>query len=258
MRDFTIKQYKHLLRSIISQGYSFQTFEQFIEKPEKKVAILRHDVDLLPQNSLNFARIQSEMGVRGTYYFRAVSESWNELVINEIHSLGHEVGYHYENLTTCEGNMRMAIEDFNDNLKNLRKLVPVKTICMHGSPRSPFDSKKLWEENTYRDYGIIGEPYFDLNFSEVYYLTDTGRRWNGDKVSVRDKVSGTHFNNLNFQHSKEIISALENGLLPDKIMFTFHPQRWSNNPFYWTKELVWQNIKNIIKKHFFVKKGWRV
>ena len=41
------------------------------------------------------------------------------------------------------------------------------------------------------DYGIIAEPYFDLDFDEVFYLTDTGRRWDGDDVSVRDKVEGT-------------------------------------------------------------------
>jgi len=41
------------------------------------------------------------------------------------------------------------------------------------------------------DYGIIAEPYFDMDFKEVLYLTDTGRRWDGDRVSVRDKVEKT-------------------------------------------------------------------
>ena len=40
------------------------------------------------------------------------------------------------------------------------------------------------------DFGIIAEPYFDVDFDEVFYLTDTGRRWDGDSVSVRDKVGG--------------------------------------------------------------------
>ena len=59
---------------------------------------------------------------------------------------------------------------------------------MHGSPRSKWDSKDLWKKYNYRDYGIIGEPYFDVNFDNMFYLTDTGRRWDGWKVSVRDKV----------------------------------------------------------------------
>jgi hypothetical protein len=39
--------------------------------------------------------------------------------------------------------------------------------------------------------GIIGEPYFDVDFSKMLYLTDTGRRWDGGIVSVRDKAQGS-------------------------------------------------------------------
>jgi|ERR1035437_5345325 hypothetical protein len=55
---------------------------------------------------------------------------------------------------------------------------------MHGSPLSKYDSKDLWKKYNYRDYKIIGEPYFDVDFNKVFYLTDTGRRWDGEKVSV--------------------------------------------------------------------------
>ena len=27
---------------------------------------------------------------------------------------------------------------------------------------------ELWEKYDYRDYGIIGEPYFDIDFDEVF------------------------------------------------------------------------------------------
>ncbi len=37
-------------------------------------------------------------------------------------------------------------------------------------------------------------------------------------------------------------------------MFTVHPQRWHNNKLLWTKELLLQNSKNVIKRLFFVKK----
>src|SRR5690625_8018545 len=50
-------------------------------------------------------------------------------------------------------------------------------------------SRDLWKWYSYRDYGIIAEPYFDLDFSRVLYLTDTGRRWDGDKGSVRDRAT---------------------------------------------------------------------
>ena len=116
---------------------------------------------------------------------------------------------------------------------------------------SKFDSKNLWNNYDYRNYDIIGEPYFDVHFNKVFYLTDTGRRWDGGKVSVRDRVDSSF--DLSFHSTQEIIQAANKDLLPNNIMFTFHPQRWNNNILMWSKELVFQNFKNIIKKLFYIK-----
>jgi len=204
----------------------------------------------LPLNSLKFAQIQNELGIQGTYYFRAVPESWDDRIIAEIYRLGHEIGYHYENLTICKGDIEKAIEDFKNNLEKLRHIVPVTTICMHGSPKSKYDSKDLWKDYDYRGYGIIGEPYFDVDFNKVFYLTDTGRMWDGRKVSVRDKVK-TSFKQ-SYHTTNQIIEAFNENQLSKQIMFNFHPQRWHSNPFLWTRELLLQNTKNIIKKYYFV------
>ncbi len=250
--DFTIKIYNELLQALIKEDYAFQTFDEFIKQPQPKTIVLRHDVDLLPYNSLAFAQLQAQNNLKGVYYFRAVPESWNEEVIKEIAALGHEIGYHYECLTTCKGNLEKAISDFEQNLTALRKLAPVSTICMHGSPMSKYDSKDLWKKYDYKNYGIIGEPYFDVDFNKVFYLTDTGRRWDGDKVSVRDKVNSSK-NNPSFHATQQIIDYCNSGKLPQQIMFTFHPQRWNDNAFLWIKELLVQNLKNQVKR-FLVKK----
>ncbi len=250
--DFTVDIYKKLIISL--QNYKFYTFENFlrIKSLNELAIILRHDVDLLPQNSLAFANIQAANNIQGVYYFRAVPESWDEKVICEIRDLGHEIGYHYECLTTTNGDMKKGIADFEKNLSALRKLAPVSTICMHGSPMSKWDSKDLWKEYNYKDFGIIGEPYFDVDFKKVFYLTDTGRRWDGDKVSVRDRVASGF--NLSFHSTDEIIEASNQNQLPEQIMFTFHPQRWNDNMVQWSKELVVQNLKNVVKKYLYVKK----
>jgi len=245
--DFTISKYIELLNTMINAGYSFQTFDQFISNPEKKSIVLRHDVDLLPNNSLKFAIIQHEYNVVGSYYFRAVPESWDEKIICKIAAMGHEVGYHYENLTTTKGNLEKGIEDFKENLDKLRKFVPVSTICMHGSPMSKYDSKDLWKEYNYKDYQLKGEPYFDIDFNKVLYLTDTGRRWDGRNVSIRDKVN-TIFSQ-NYRSTDQLIHAFNNMELPNQIMFTFHPQRWHEDSISWLKELGYQNFKNLVKKY---------
>ncbi|MDX1652422.1 MAG: hypothetical protein R3277_08020 [Brumimicrobium sp.] len=244
--DFTLEKFQSLLEVLKNSNYNFKPLDEFLSNSDPRTIILRHDVDRLPLNSLLFAQIQAANGIRGTYYFRAVTQSWDEDVIAKIHGLGHEIGYHYECLTTTKGNLEKGIQDFEKNLRKLRKIAPVSTICMHGSPMSRFDSKDLWKKYDYRDFGIIGEPYFDVNFKKVFYLTDTGRKWDGDKVSVRDKVNSGF--DLRFHSTDEIISAALKQTLPDQIMFTFHPQRWTNNKIQWTKELLLQNTKNVVKR----------
>ena len=248
--DFTINKYQDLLQALIKQKYSFQTFEEFLKSPIKDVVVLRHDVDLLPKNSLQFAKIQNNLGIKGSYYFRTVPESWDKNIILEIAKMGHEIGYHYETMASAKGNIDLAMDQFNQHLSELRKLVDVKTICMHGSPLSAYDNKDLWKKYDYRSLDIIGEPYFDIDFDKVLYLTDTGRRWDG-YFSVRDKVKTSIQHNYN--STSQIIDALKRKELPDQIMFTFHPQRWHDNKWLWTKELFFQNIKNKIKKYFYIK-----
>jgi hypothetical protein len=141
--------------------------------------------------------------------------------------------------------MDKAFEDFKSNLDKLRQIVPVSTICMHGSPMSKYDSKKLWENYSYRELEIIGEPYFDIDFNKFLYLTDTGMKWNGEKTSIRDFVNSSF--QYNFTSTSDIIKALNAHSLPDKIMFTFHPQRWNDNLLKWSKEFVLQSLKNRLK-----------
>lgn len=252
--DFTLKIYQKLLQTLIKNGYAFQTFEAFLLNPKSKVIILRHDVDARKYHSLEFAKIQSKLGIVGSYYFRMVPASFDEKVILEIHQLGHEIGYHYEDMDFAKGDKDLAIQYFEKHLAQLREIVPVSTICMHGSPKSKFDNKDVWQKYDYKKYNIIGEPYFDLNFNEIFYLTDTGRMWDGHQVSVRDKVKLLE-DFPTFHSTQEIIKAIENQKFPSQVMFNFHPQRWTNHYFLWLNEKIIQFFKNkikaiIVKKQF--------
>jgi hypothetical protein len=239
--DFTLTKYKELLTAMQYYGD----------------VILRHDVDLKPQNSLATAKLEHELGWKAAYYFRAVPESWDESIILEIASLGHEIGYHYESLTTCNGNMEAAYRDFCDNLEKLRKLVPVTSICMHGSPKSKWDSRGLWKHYDYRQLGINYEPYLDTDFSKTFYLTDTGRCWDGFRVSVRDKIPVYQDEWIKkgwvFHSTDDIIKAIREDRLPKRLMMTTHPQRWTDNRTDWIKELATQKMKNLVKRMIVVK-----
>lgn len=257
MRDFSLDIYRSLLETLQAKGYKLISYAQYIKgEREKKFVILRHDVDAKPENSLKTAQLEHALGAKATYYFRVGSESNQPEIIRAIVALGHEIGYHYEDMSLCGGEVEKAWDHFQTWLDYFRQYYAVETICMHGAPTSKWDSKDLWKTYDYKTLGLLGEPYLDTDFSDVFYLTDTGRCWDGYKVSVRDKIPGYQDSwtkaGLTWHTTVQLIAAIEQGRLPEHVMMTTHPQRWTNNRGAWLKELFVQNFKNIIKK-FLIK-----
>ena len=253
MNDFTLKIYKKLLKTLLDEGYIFYTFEHWCDaKTTGKYVILRHDVDLKAGHSLATAQIEANFGIVASYYFRVVPQSNQPEIIKAIADLGHEIGYHYEDLAICNGDTEAAIHHFENQLAYFRTYYPVRTICMHGSPTSKWDNREIWKKYDYQQYGIIGEPYFDfLNLeSNGFYLTDTGRMWDGEKYNIRDKSISSINSQLNVKiHSTfDLIHWLSSDITPDVLMITTHSQRWTDSKFEWSVEIISQSIKNIIKR----------
>ena len=247
MRDFTLQIYESLCVEFRNQGYKPITFAAYCEmERSEKYVILRHDVDRNPRNALRMAMLENRLGINASYYFRIVPASYDRDTIKKIIDLNHEIGYHYEDISRMRGSMPKAIASFKDNLSALRELYSVKTICMHGSPLSKWDNRLLWQHYNYSDFGIIGEPYLDVDFDQVLYLTDTGRRWNDDSTSIRDRVKSQ--SSCAFRHTIDIVESLRNGGLPAGVMLNVHPQRWHDRYLPWLKEFAWQNTKNIGKR----------
>ena len=71
---------------------------------------------------------------------------FDKTIIKKIVGLGHEIGYHHEDLSLSRGDYKVAIKHFKVAMDRFRKLYPVKTICMHGSPLSKWDNRDLWKK----------------------------------------------------------------------------------------------------------------
>lgn len=238
--DFTPEKYSELLSAIGSHA-------------DGKCA-LRHDVDLRPDYALRIATIENSLGFVATYYFRTMHFNSHAQTIKDIAALGHRVGYHYESLDTCHGNIDAAYRDFCLNLERLRRLAPVTTACAHGSPRSPHNSQDIWLHHDIHALGIDYEPMIDTDFERTLYLTDTGRRWDGWRMSVRDKVAKRQRQwekeGLSFHTTDDIIRALQNTAHPIhryELLINTHPQRWMPFGSAWLAEAAMQQAKNIAK-----------
>jgi hypothetical protein len=251
--DFTLTQFQALLSSLQETERRFVSVKEYIqnisESDKSGVIILRHDVDLKPENSLKTAILEHSMNIRGTYYFRIIKQTFRPDIILKIAELGHEIGYHYEDMAltkahTLNTHIDLAYQSFCDNLAKFRTIIPISTICMHGSPKEKYDNRQIWDKYDYKKLDLICEPYFDIDFNKFAYLSDTGRRWNGYSVNIRDKVDSNYLSR--YKHTQEIIDNVES--LPQNIMFTVHPQRWNDELIPWTSELVFQSIRNVVKR----------
>jgi len=242
--DFTLQKYQELCKVILEEEYTPLTVESYLrELPSGKVAILRHDVDRVPERALKMAKLEKDLGIVSTYYFRMNKKVFKPEIIKEIASMGHEIGYHYEVLDKAKGSYEEAIKIFEEELNKFREICDVYTVCMHGNPLTPWINKDLWKRYDLKTFGIIGEPYISIDYRKVCYFSDTGRTWSG-KFSVKDSVEDSK---IHVKTTNDIIELLRKGKFKQVCILT-HPNRWCDNPWDWFKELITQNIKNIGKR----------
>lgn len=243
MRDFTLQSYRSLILAFQQSGYRFQAFEEMMTAPaEGKSVVMRHDVDELAWNALKMAQLEKSLGVRATYFFRIVKQSNVPEVIKQIVELGHEVGYHYEDLALAEGDEDKAIKSFEEHLAYFRQFYPVKSVCMHGSSTSQYDNRLLWKERRLSDYGLVGEPYLSVDFGKVYYLTDTGYAWDGGKYATRDVVASPF--ELRFHATAQIVDCIEHGAFPKKALILAHTL-WTDNRLQW----YWLHLREFLRNN---------
>ena len=245
MRDFTLKSYRSLLEAFQKADYQFQTFEAFMEHPaEGKTVVMRHDVDEKAPNALKMAQLEHELGIRATYFFRIVKQSNVPEMIRGIAALGHEIGYHYEDLATAEGDVEKATEAFRKNLAYFREYYPVRSVCMHGSSTSKYDNRQLWERHSLAEFGLVGEPYLSVDFDKVFYLTDTGYAWDGGKFATRDIVTNRF--GLTFHTTAQIVTCIEAGKFPEKALILAHTL-WTDSLAQWTMLHLREFLRNHLK-----------
>ncbi len=231
--DFTLRTYKHICSTLRKKFYTILTVNEYLRAKTipAKTVVLRHDVDRRPSTALRMAKLEHEEGLRSTYYFRYVKGIFDPAIIHEISALGHEVGYHYETLSKCRGNMKKAIALFKEELEAFRQICQVHTVSMHGRPLLPWDNRELWRHATLRQFDLVGECYISINYEYIQYFSDTGRTWHPGKYNIRDHVQKNAQTPL-LSTTDQLIQHINNNEKNNMCILT-HPNRWSKGPLEW-------------------------
>jgi hypothetical protein len=230
---------QHYLSNVPIQDETASSFTRHVSP----YIVLRHDVDRSLKYALAMAKLEHEYGIVSTYYFR-YPNTFNRKVIKQIHSLGHEIGYHYEVLDKARGDSRKAIAIFQKELEIFRKFFPIKTVCMHGNPLTRWDGRNLWSLYDFRDFGLLGEAFLSCSDISVY-LTDTGRNWNGNH-NFKDRLKAEN-ENRNFKSTLDVIRYLNNEKV-NSIYLNCHPERWGPGLLGWFKAFLRDHLFNFGKK----------
>lgn len=242
-RDFTFQAYEELLTAGLEAGYEHLTVREYLSRdsfPDRFV-IHRHDVDRKPENSLQMARIEAEHGVSSTYYFRTIDKTFKPAIFREIDDLGHEIGYHYEDMDRADGDIDDAHRSFEVELERLREHVPIKTVCMHGNPLTAHDNRNLWaDDRGFEAYDLLGEAYLSMDFEDVTYFSDTGRTWQDGALKIKDHTMGEGSKQVTAQSTFDLVSILSECDVQRACLLS-HPNRWADGPV----EYIAESMKDI-------------
>ena len=244
--DFTLDKYRQLC-SAISDKYTFLTMHEYVTAREnlpERFVLMRHDVDKWAKNALKTAVIEEEYGIKATYYFRTSKKAFVPGIIQKIEKMGHEVGYHYEVLSTAKGDYEKAIKLFENDVQKFREICDIKTVCMHGAVLSKYDNRDLWKLYNLRDFGILGEAYLSAG-KNLNYFTDTGRGWNS-KNNLRDFIPGKT-EKFFAERTDDLIKLIESSEISN-FYISLHPDRWKSNIVNWSLFWLYDLITNSGKK----------
>jgi len=246
--DFTLDKYRRLC-SVVSDKYTSLTMHEYVtagDKLPEKFVLMRHDVDKQAKNALKTASIEEEYGIKATYYFRTHKNAFVPDIIQEIEKMGHEVGYHYEVLSTAKGDYEKAIKLFEDDVRKFREICNIKTVCMHGAVLSKYDNRDLWKSYNLRDFGIFGEAYLSVG-ENLNYFTDTGRGWNS-KNNLRDFIPGK-IEQVFAETTDDLIRLIESCEI-NNFYISLHPDRWKSNfinwSLFWLYDLALNSGKKVV------------
>jgi len=184
--SFSFTHYRQMLQKLKSQGYTFYTCKQFasVEIPQEPYIILRHDIEYYPEKAVEFARIEKELEIQSTFFFRVHAKEYNLFNfkyytnLKEIASLGHEIGLHAETMDFAH----ISGENPNDVIIKEKEYLSfllgksIWGVSPHGD-LSEYNNIDFWKENSAEDFGFMYMAYEDYFFNSTTYISDSLGRW---------------------------------------------------------------------------------
>ena len=173
--DFTVTHYRDLCQLAV-KNYPIADYRHI--PCSGRFLLWRHDMDFSLNRGLKLARIEHDIGLKGTYFlnphceFYNLAEASQHLIVKEILSLGHDIGLHFDagffgEVSEVQLNDLIAHEA--DHLSWLFNVGPV-AFSFH----NPVATTLTFEADS---YGGLINCYSKRFKNEVPYCSDSNGYW---------------------------------------------------------------------------------
>lgn len=222
-----LDQYRSLLQLALDKGYIITSLIDWYKHdfyPDKKILILRHDIDSDTEGAYKMYLIEKELGVKSTYYFR-----WSTMrqdIMKQMHIDDFEVSLHFETLASyciqhkIISQKQITSDIFDKCLEILKREIitfknkywEISSICSHGDKRNrqlKIPNHRIIENIPRSDLNILFEAY-DSNIINNFdlYTSDS---------SVK--------NNFQWKNGMDPQDAIMKGR--QTICMLTHPRHWN-------------------------------
>lgn len=188
--DFSYNHYFEVL-DYAKKEYHIGSIKDYMKlKKEKKIILLRHDVDVSVEKALILAKLEKEKKIISTYYFLLQSPNYNALdsktssLIKKISECGHEIGLHYDsNLAKNKQELLKQISIMSELLEMITGK-KIFSVAQHNITISP-----VMDATSSKKFLDARNP---LILKSLSYISDSVQNWRSgcmcNHVGVVDKL----------------------------------------------------------------------
>lgn len=251
MKNNRIDDYEDILACAQRNGYKMISLEKYAKddyKTNKKMLILRHDVDHISPGTQAMLMAEKKYGAVASYYFRWSTAEYS--LMNDIVLAGGEASLHFETIANflrrrkgkrySKNDILVRKDFFLNLLKNELALfrayydVPCRTLAAHGAEENGWvgvsNNFLTDDDSVYEELMIILEAYQRKFIDSMgTYISDTVMEINGG-----------------YRYGKTPQEAIDEGISP--ILFLSHPNHWKYTPKGKFRKMVKSIIKSPVRK----------
>lgn len=185
--SFKLDHYRRCLEAAKQRGYSFLTFAGYMRKRQelagdnRKIILMRHDIDHKLSLAEHFATIEESMGIQTTYFMR-LHAGYNPYsfesyaILKSLLRMKHELGLHYD-----AGFADLFGEDaerfFQRDKEVFERIIDQKVsgVSCH-EPNNSAGEFLISDANIAR-FGLAYQAYSPIFAEKMKYISDSSARW---------------------------------------------------------------------------------